>query len=385
MVSLTGTWLQNVAQGWLVLQLTGSAFMVGLVSTLGTLPILLFTLYGGVVADRVNKRRFILLLQALMLVDAAVLGVLTLTGVVTVQWVMGLALIFGLLSAFEVPTRQAFVIEMAGREDLMNAIALNSSVFNLARIVGPAVAGVLIATVGIAACFLLNAFSYLAVITSLLIMRQPPSPRPPAGRPRFLDGLAYVMGEPWPRTMAILTATFSIFGAAFLPLLPVFAEKVLKVGATGYGGLVSAVGLGASAAALIVAAFGHRFRKRTVLLTAGMLFGAFLIAASFTSSYWIALGLLTLAGTAQVMSNVLTNTLLQAGAPDHLRGRVMGVYTFIILGMAPFGSLQAGWIAEWLGVSRAFGIGGVICLVTAVVLTIRARHENQASTQLRKV
>ncbi|MGH7659266.1 MAG: MFS transporter, partial [Gemmatimonadales bacterium] len=324
MVSLTGTWLQNVAQGWLVLQLTHSAFMVGLVSTLGTLPILLFTLYGGVVADRVNKRRFILMLQAFMLVDAAVLGLLTLTGVVTVPWVMGLALVFGLLSAFEVPTRQAFVIEMAGRADLMNAIALNSSVFNLARIVGPAVAGILIATVGIAACFLLNAFSYLAVITSLLVMRQPPSPKPPAGRPRFLDGLTYVLGEPWPRTMAILTATFSIFGAAFLPLLPVFADQVLHAGATGYGGLVSAVGVGASAAALIVAAFGHRFRKRTVLLTAGMLFGVFLIAASFTGNYWIALILLTLAGTAQVMSNVLTNTLLQAGAPDHLRGRVMG-------------------------------------------------------------
>ncbi len=374
MVSLTGTWLQNVAQGWLVLQLTQSAFMVGLVSTLGTLPILLFTLYGGVVADRVNKRRFILMLQSLMLVDAAVLGVLTLTGAVTVGWVMVLAAIFGLLAAFEVPTRQAFVIEMAGRDDLMNAIALNSSVFNLTRIIGPAVAGIIIATAGIAACFLANAGSYLAVIGSLLVMRLPPSPPPPPGRPRFLDGLSYVLGEPWPRTLAILTATFSIFGGAFLPLLPVFAEQVLKTGATGYGTLVSAVGVGASGAALIVAAFGHRFRKRTVVLVSGMLFGAFLMAASVMTSYWLALVLFTLAGTAMVLSNVLTNTLLQSEAPDHLRGRVMGVYAFIILGMAPFGSLQGGWLAELLGVDRAFGIGGAICLLVAVVLTIRMRH-----------
>jgi MFS family permease len=348
--------------------------MVGLVSTLGTLPILLFTLYGGVVADRVNKRRFILILQSLMLVDAAVLGVLTLLGTVTVEWVMVLAAIFGLLAAFEVPTRQAFVIEMAGRDDLMNAIALNSSVFNLTRIIGPAIAGILIATVGIAACFLANAGSYLAVIGSLLVMRLPPSPAPPPGRPRFLDGLSYVLGEPWPRTLAILSATFSIFGGAFLPLLPVFAEQVLRTGATGYGTLVSAVGAGASGAALIVAAFGHRFRKRTVVLVSGMLFGIFLMAASVMTSYWLALVLLTLAGTAMVLSNVLTNTLLQSEAPDHLRGRVMGVYAFIILGMAPFGSLQGGWLAELLGVDRAFGIGGAICLLVAIGLTIRMRH-----------
>ena len=369
-LSLCGTWIQSVALGWLVLQLSDSAFAVGLVSTLGSLPVLLFTLYGGVVADRANKHRLITVLQSLMLVEALTLAVLTHTGHVSVAAMGALAAALGTLSAFEVPARQAFVVELAGKEDLMNAIALNSSAFNVSRIIGPAIAGVLISTPGIAACFYVNAASYVAVIAGLLMMRLPRGALPIADRGSvgFADGFLYLWRQPWSRALMILTGTFSVFGFAFLPMLPVFAREELKVAAAGYGGLVSAVGVGASAAALFIAGFGHRIRRRLTILLAGGAFGASLLLASFSHVYGVALPLLTLAGMAMVLNNVLTNTLLQTGVPDHLRGRVMGVYSFLILGLAPFGSLQAGYLAEHLGVRVAFATGGVVCLL--VVLAV---------------
>ncbi len=217
-VSLCGTWIQTVAQGWLVLQLTDSAFAVGLVTSLGSLPILLLTLYGGVVADRVDKRRLVLLLQSLMLLDALTLGVLTQLHLVTVHWVMGLAVFFGILTAFEVPTRQALTAEIVAREDLMNAIALGSSAFNVARVVGPAIAGVLIATLGLAACFFANALSYLAVIVGLLLMESthaPASPGAPAGE-ALREGFRHMFGRPWPRALVTTIATFAVFGYSFM-------------------------------------------------------------------------------------------------------------------------------------------------------------------------
>jgi len=244
--------MQTVAQGWLVLQLTNSPFKVGLVSTLGSLPILAFTLYGGVLADRVNKHRGIILFQSLMMCEALTLGILTATGRVTVAWVMALAVFLGTLSAFEVPFRQSFVIEMVGREDLLNAIALNSSVFNLSRIIGPVIAAALIAAVGLAACFFANATSFLAVIIAFLSMRGVirGEGRQVEGQGTFQEGVRYAMGEKVPRSLLLLTAAFSVFGFSFLPMLPVYAQNVLGVGATGYGGLMSAVGLGASVGAL---------------------------------------------------------------------------------------------------------------------------------------
>ncbi len=374
-ISLSGTWIQRVAVGWLVLQLSNSAFTVGLVSALGSLPILLFSLYGGVIADRVNRHRLILILQSLMLLEATSLGILQVTGHISVPWVAGLAVFFGTLSAFEVPTRQAFIVEMTDRDSLMNAIALNSSVFNVSRILGPAIAGVLIASVGLAACFFVNAASYIAVITGLLLMRLPPYRRELGEQPRraFREGMAYMLGEPWPRRLVILTGTFSVFGAAFIPMLPVLAREVLKVGASGYGTLVSASGVGASAAALFLAAFGHRLPRRRVLLFSGLMFGAGLISASFFDSFWLALALLTVAGTAMVGASVLTNTLLQTEAPDQLRGRVMGVYSFLVLGLSPFGAFQAGWVAEHFGVQWSFRLGGIICMIVAAGVIWSAR------------
>jgi MFS family permease len=374
-ISLCGTWMQVIAQGWLVLQLTDSAFAVGLVTALGSLPILLFTLYGGVIADRVNKRRFILVLQSLMLAEALTLAILTATHFITVHWVMGLAVFSGLLSAFEVPTRQSFLAEIVHREHLMNAIALNSSAFNLARVIGPAIAAGLIATVGLAACFFANAASYLAVIGSLLRMDAGPSPAPRTESlaSALRQGFAFVFGNRWPRALVVLIATFSMFGFSFLPLMPVFARDVLRVGASGYAALVAAIGIGAAAAAFFLAGFGHRVRRSRLVLGSAMLFGVVLLAASLAPEFWSALVLFTVTGCVMALNGIAANTMLQSEAPDQLRGRIMGFYSFMVLGLAPFGSFQAGWIAEHFGVRIAFALGGSVCLLVAAGVAWRMR------------
>ena len=366
-VSLCGTWIQTVARGWLVLQLTDSAFAVGLVSALGSLPILLFTIYGGVVADRVNKHRVVTALQTLMLLEALLLGLLTQFHLITVHWVMGLAVFFGLLAAFEVPTRQAMISEIVGRDDLMNAIALNSSAFNVARVIGPAIAGGIIATVGLAACFFVNAASYLAVVASLLLMRLAPRPAPslePA-LAAMREGFGYVFGNRWPRAIVTIIATFAVFGFSFMTMMPVVARDVLHLDARGYGALLSAVGVGAAAAAFFMAGLGARTRRSRLVLGSSVLFGIVLTGAALAPGFWSAMLLFTVAGCLMALNGIAANTMLQLQAPDRLRGRVMGFYSFVVLGMAPLGSLQAGWIAEHFGVRRALVLGGIVCLVVA--------------------
>jgi MFS family permease len=385
-LSQCGTWIQSVTRAWLGLQLTNSAFPVGLVTALGSLPILLFTLYGGVVADQVNKRRMVLILQSLMLTEALALAVLTDLKLITVHWIMGLAVFYGLLSAFEVPTRQALISEIVGKADLMNAIALNSSAFNVARVLGPSIAGALIGTVGLAVCFYVNAASYLAVVAGLALMRvapvERPAPSPALGALR--EGFGYIFGNPAPRALVILIAVFSVFGFSFVTMMPVFARDVLRLDAGGYGALVSAVGVGASAAAIGAAAFSSRLRTARLASLTWLLFGILLAAAAFAPGFWTALTLFTLTGCTMALNSILANTQLQLQAPDELRGRVMGFYSFVVLGMAPFGSLQAGWLAEHLGVRAAFGIGGGVCLAAAMVVE-GPRGRGRAGAQRREV
>jgi MFS family permease len=372
-VSLCGTWIQTVAQGWLVLQLTNSAFAVGLVTALGSLPILLLTLYGGVLADRVNKRRFVLLLQSLMVIDGLLLGILTLLDLVTVHWIIGLAIFYGTLSAFEVPTRQSLIADIVPRKDLLNAIALGSSAFNVARVIGPALAGLLISTVGLAACFLVNAASFLAVIASLLVMRIDTRPAPstvPHGE-ALREGVRYILGNPWPRAILTIVATFAIFGFSFVTMMPVFARDVLHVDAGGYGAMVSSVGLGAAVAALFMAAAGGRVPQPLLVLGSAVSFGLVLTAAALAPGFWSAASLFTLAGSLMAFSGIAANNMLQSEAPDYLRGRVMGFYAFTVLGMAPFGSFQAGWVAEHFGVRAAIGLGGTVCFVVAAIVAWR--------------
>jgi MFS family permease len=369
-ISLVGTWMQVVAQGWLVLQLSDSAFLVGLVTSLESLPILLLTLYGGVLADRVDKRRAIILLQTGMLFESAALTLLTATGHITVGWVMVLAPILGTLSAFEVPIRQAFMMEMVGREDLVNAIALNSSIFNLTRIIGPVLAGILIGSLGSTACFAANTVSFLAVIIAFLRMR-PPFPGAltpgPALQPTFQQGIRYALGAAEPRALLGLAATLSIFGlGAALAMLPVYARQELHLGAGGYGGLMAAVGVGAGLGAIAMASLGHRLDRRRLITGAGLLFAFSLALSALHDSFSLALAALAVAGFGSVLAAISTNSLLQTEAPDQLRGRVMGFYSFVVLGLAPFGSLQAGWVSERFGVRVSFVLGGLICAVAII-------------------
>jgi len=371
-VSLTGTWMQSIAQGWLVLQLTDSSFYVGLVAALGSIGVLLFTLYAGVVADRSDKRRVVVITQTLLMLQAFALAALVATGKVTVESVMGLALFLGIVNAFDIPTRQSFLVEMVGKDDLMNAIALNSSMFNAARVFGPAVAGVLIGTVGTAWCFALNGVSYLAVIAGLLAMRLPPHVPQSGGGSTwagFRESLAYIGADARVSTLVVLTGLFSVFGFPFLVLMPVVARDVLRVGAAGYGALMAAVGAGALLGALGIAVLSRRIPKGRTLVTGGTSFGLALVLFSASRSFALSLLVLALAGCAMILNNALTNTMLQTLVPDGLRGRVMGFYSFVFVGLAPLGSLQAGVLAEHYGAPAAVATGGI---VTALAMAIAA-------------
>ena len=386
LVSQCGTWVQTVAQGWLVLQLTDSALAVGLVTALGSFPILLLTLYGGVVADRVDKRRLVIVLQSLMLCEALALAVLTHQGWITVHLVMGLASFYGLLSAFEVPARQALVSEIVGREDLMNAIALNSSAFNVARVIGPSIAGALIATVGLAACFYLNAASYLAVIVGLVLMRvrRPAAPSRAPALGALKEGFGYIFGNRWPRALVTIVAGFSVFGASFLPMMPVYARDVLGLDAEGYGAILSAIGLGAAAGAIGMAATGGRIRRGRVVIATFALFGVLLSAGGYAAGFWTALAIFTAVGCLMAVNGILANTMLQLEAPDRLRGRVMGFYSFVVLGMAPFGAFQAGWVSERYGVRVSFAIGGAACVLMAAAVGYAVRRRTPGDTAERE-
>ena len=376
-VSLIGTWMQTVALGWVVLELTNSPFQVGLVSTLGALPVLLFTLYGGVVADRANKHRMVLLLQTGMLIEALALAILAHTGQLTIHWIQGLALLAGLFSAFEIPARQAFVGEMVGKDDLFTAVAINSTVFNGTRVIGPALAGILLAAAGAAVCFYVNAASYLAVLAGLILMRLPPRPeRPPssgaADWKALWEGVRYVFGSPTQRTLVVVTTSFSIFGFAFITMLPVFARDVLGTGSAGYGAMMSAVGIGAASGAIGAAIWGRSLDRERWVLPSALGFALTLVAAGFAPNLPVALVLFGLVGFAWVLMAVFTNTILQTTSPDALRGRVMGFYSFMVVGLAPIGSFQMGWVAEHYGARVAYMLGGLLCILVAVTAWSRA-------------
>ncbi len=364
--------MQTVALSWLVLELTNSTWKTGLVSFFGALPVLLLTLWGGAVADRVNKRFWLLVLQSFFLLEAVALGILTLTGLITVPWVYALALLTGVVSAFEIPIRQAYLVEMVGKTNLMSAIALNSSAFNLSRVVGPALAGVVNAAVGPAACFFVNAVSFSAVLIGLYkidptaVVSDQNSRR--AG---FRAGWDHVRALPLPRALVTLTTTFTLFGSALIAILPAFARKALAADVGGYGGLMSAFGIGAALGALTLAAIGQRFPRERVAFIAGIAVGLSLLLLGLADRFAVAVVLLVVAGLSMALNAIMTNTILQTSAPDHIRGQVVGLYSFIVIGLAPFGSAQAAWVGEHFGPSFAIGFGGAVCLVVALAMAWR--------------
>jgi MFS family permease len=373
-ISLCGTWMQSVAHGWLVLQLTNSPFQVGVVAMLGTLPILLFTLYGGVLADRIDKRRAIIVLQALMLMEAVALGFLVQTHRITVPWIMALAFFFGTLSAFEVPTRQAFFNEIVPPGEILGALALNSAIFNVARVIGPALAGTIISLIGPAGCFYANAVSYVAVLWGLFAMCLPRAVITTAGGSllaAFREGVRFMTADRWPRLLMLQTAVLTIFGFCFQTMLPVFARDQLHLNAVGFGVIVASVGVGAACAALALAAYGGELHRGRLAIQSATAFGFLLAIAGLAPNEFVAAVLFVLAGAALALTGICANTLLQQLAPPHLRGRAMGFYSFVVMGMAPLGSLQIGWVSEHLGVRVAFIIGGLVSAGTGL-LTWRA-------------
>jgi MFS family permease len=375
-VSLVGVWMHRVAQSWLVLDLTDSAFYVGLASALTALPVLLFTLYAGVLADRVSKHRMVVTTQAASMVVGLALAAVVLAGVVELWHVLFLATLLGVATAFDIPARQSFLVELVGRDDLGNAIALNSSAFNASRVVGPAVAGLLIAAVGVGLCFLLNGISYAAVLVALVAMRLPPfQPRhqPTSTWERVRDGVRYVMGDARMRVLIVNVAALSVFGFPVVVLLPVVARDVLGRGAEAFGWMTAAVGIGALAGALGLAVFGGRIHRGKTVAWTSAAFGVLVAAFGLARSLGPALALLAAGGFVQIVTTALTNMLLQTLAPDELRGRVVSFYTFAFLGLTPFGALQAGTVASRVGAGSALVVGGIVCALASLML-VRSRE-----------
>ena len=374
LLSLTGTWMQSTAQGWLVLDLTDSELKLGLVTAVSSLPTLLFGLYAGVVADRWDKRRIIVAAQCAALAGALAIAVLTGAGRISYPTLLMLVFVLGTASAFEVPTRQAFFAELVGRADLENAIALNSSAFNASRIVGPAIAGLMIGGAGIAACFYANAVSYVAVIVGLMMMRLPRARRP-ASTVGIVEGLregfACIRGDRVVKTLVWLIAAMSITVFPYAMLLPVFARDVLDVGARGLGWLLSATGAGALTAGMFLAARGTRIPRGRLIMGAGVAYSVLLMAFALSRSFWLSMVLLACAGFMIILNNATLNGLLQSRVPHRLRGRVMSVYVFMFVGMTPLGSLQAGAVARWMGAPFALAIGCAVLLVVLVWVAAR--------------
>jgi len=371
-VSLVGTWMQNIAQGWLVLELTNSPFYVGLVSALGSLGVLLLTIYGGIVADRTNKHRLVIITQALSMLPAFGLAALVWSRAVAVWQVAALAAFLGVVNAFDIPARQAFIVELVDKEDLMNAIALNSSVFNAARLLGPAVAGALIGAFGVGICFFLNGVSYLAVIAGLLAMRLPPyaaGPRTGSAWAGLREAVAFIRGDRRVATVVVLMALFSIFGFPYLVMMPVFARDVLHRGAAGYGVMMTSVGIGALLGALGVATLDRRIRKGPTLIVAGASFGVLLVAFALSKVYILSVVLLAVTGGTMIVNNALANATIQTIVPDRLRGRVMGFYSFVFVGLAPLGAFEVGTLAERIGTPAAVALGGA---ATALAVAVAA-------------
>jgi MFS family permease len=386
LVSLIGTWMQSVAQMWLVYRLTGSAVLLGTVGFASQIPVFLLSPLGGVLADRRERRRILLATQTASMLLALALAVLTLSGRIQVWQVLGLAALLGVANGFDIPTRQAFVVELVGRRDLINAIALNSSMFNGARIVGPAVAGVVVAAVGEGWCFLGNAVSYIAVIMGLLVLRLPL--RPETSRSvaspvaQILEGWRFVARTAPIRALLLLIGLVSLTGMPYAVLMPVVAEDVLHAGARGLGLLMGASGTGALLGALVLARRTSLRGLETWVAFAALGFGVALIAFSFSREFWLSVALLVPVGFAMLLQMSSSNTLIQSMVPDELRGRVMSVYSMMFMGMAPVGSLFAGTVAEELGAPATVAIGGLVCIAGA--LTFRV-HLPQFRSEARRL
>jgi MFS family permease len=365
--------MQSVAQGWLVYSLTKSPFYLGLVAASGSLPILLFTFAGGILADRFRKRNLLLLTQALSIVPALLLGVLTDMRLIAVWQVALLALLLGTVNAFDIPARQSFVVELVGKSSIMNAIALNSAEFHGARIIGPVIAGMTIAHLGLPACFYLNAASFLAVIIALSKMKIKGEIHKSSKGflSDFTEGIKYVKDTAEVYRVMVLIALFSLIGIPFITLLPIFAGEIFRTGAKGFGFLVSATGGGALTAALILAFKGDIKEKNRFMAVSAVCFSFALLAFSLSKVFYLSMGLLILIGWGLVSLLATANSFIQLAVPDNLRGRVMSVFTFVFLGTAPIGNSLIGILANFFGTTEAISISSVFCIIASTAFSMK--------------
>jgi MFS family permease len=364
-VSLIGTWMQQVGQGWLALELTNSAFMVGLVSAAGSFPVLLLSLYGGVVADRRSKLRIVIICQALLLVEAAALWWFAWTARINIGWLLTVTTLGGVISAFEIPARQAMVVELVSHEDLVDAIALNSGGFNLARIVGPSIAAIVLARFGVAWCFGINALSYFAVLASLArikLLPWMPVQHLVSPAEQLKQGLRYMRSSRAVSGLMGVIAVYSIFGFQYLTMMPVIARDELHTGASGYGLLLTFVGIGALTGALSLAGLGGRIRRGRLFNATAYAFAGLTILFSLMRTVHLAAVVLLFLGLTMIINGALANGILQSVVPNELRGRVMATYVFVYVGFTPIGSFIAGAMARFVGVQWAIFTGGVVML-----------------------
>ena len=368
LISLIGTWMQSVAQAWLVYSMTKSALLLGSVGFASQFPVFLVAPFGGIAADRVNRQRLVIATQTASMILAGILAWLTLSGRVQVWHIFALAGLLGVVNAFDIPGRQSFLVDMVGKEDLMNAIALNSSMFNGARVIGPAIAGILVAKIGEGWCFAANSISYVAVIVGLLLMHVHSPVRVSKHSPieDIVEGFRWVNQTRIIRALLLLIGLVSLVAMPYTVLMPVFADRVLHGGARGLGILMGATGVGALFGALTLAAkTGVRGLGRWVAFSCAGL-GISLVCFSFSRSLWLSVALLLPAGYSMMLQMACSNTLIQTMVPDELRGRVMSVYSMMFMGMAPFGAFFGGALAHRLGAPFTVAVGGVACFMGAV-------------------
>jgi MFS family permease len=380
LVSLMGTWMQTVAQAWLVYRLTHSAFLLGFTSFCAQVTVFFMASLGGMIADRVDRRKMLLVTQALAMIQAGTLAVLTLTGVVQVWEIIALAFGLGLINSVDVPTRQSMTLDMVGRGDLRHAIALNSMMFNLARVIGPSVAGALIAWVGEGVCFSLNALSFAAVLTSLFLMRFPERAHRVQLHPlrEVMEGYRYTLSNPRIRNALMLVAASAVFGASYLSMLPAFARDVLGGASTSYGTLMTGVGAGALIGAYLLSRVHERWLNLAPVV-ASFSFGLCLIAFSRSHVMWLSVALLLPTACSLMLLGGTTNTIIQINAGEHFRGRVISHYTQCFLGMMPWGSLLLGSLADHIGVANAVTIGGSVVAAGAAAMFLHRRSTAAAS------
>ena len=371
-VSLVGTWIQSVAQSWLVFALTNSAFLLGVVGFLGSIPIFVLSLFGGVLADRVNKRNILIFTQIFFMLLAFLLAFLTQFKLITPQQIMIIALLNGIIMAFDAPARQAIVVELVGKKHLFNAIVLNSVAFNSSRIIGPAIAGLLIFAIGMSGCFYLNGISFLAVIAALFLIKlnKNQTPSNNSALRDLKEGLIFIRGDRLILGLVSMVAAVSLFGISYVILMPVFVNDILRAGVKGLGILMSSTGLGALIGALALARLGDFKYKGRLLTWSVFSFAISLIIFSLSRDYFVSIISLICVGCSSVAAIALINTLIQIKVPDEFRGRVMSLFMITFAGIMPFGNLISGSLAQGLGVSAALFFCGLVCLVLFALINL---------------